>query len=253
MGKGDDVLVVDDDPGARALLRRCLSEDGFRVREAETEEQALAIAADSDLGLITLDIHLEGGSGFDMARKLRGLTPAPIIIVSAGDDVVDRIVGLELGADDYITKPFHTRELMARVHCILRRAQRPSAAPGPAAARDGPGCTVLRFDGMAAIPDQFELFDRNGKLCDLTTGDFKLLNAFLRHPRRILSRERLMDLVGGQTWTPLDRTIDNQVARLRKKIEKNPHSPRLIKTVRGVGYLLACSVEWDEETDAEAG
>lgn len=253
MRKGVDVLVVDADPDARALLRRCLSEDGFRVQEAGTEDQALAIAAESDLGLITLDIHLAGGSGFDMARKLRSLTTAPIVIVSAGDDVIDRIVGLELGADDFITKPFHVRELMARVHCILRRSQRSPAAPDPTAVQDGTGCTVLRFDGMAAIPDQFELFDRDGKLCELTTGDFKLLNAFLRHPRRILSRERLMDLVGGQSWTPLDRTIDNQVARLRKKIEKNPHSPRLIKTVRGVGYLLACSVQWDEETDATAG
>jgi DNA-binding response OmpR family regulator len=140
------------------------------------------------------------------------------------------------------------RELMARVRSVLRRTQMSMAAMHPTVTQDRSGGAALRFDGMTAIPDQFELFDRSGALCDLTTGDFRLLTAFLHHPRRILSRERLMDLVGGQDWTPLDRTIDNQVARLRKKIEENPQSPRLIKTVRGVGYMLAASVEATDDT-----
>ncbi len=244
------ILVVDDDPKIRNLLRRCLQGEGFTVIEAEDAPQALELAKSTMLDLITLDIHLGLGDGFEVARKVRTFSNVPIIMVTGKGDVIDRVVGLELGADDYITKPFHLRELIARVRSVLRRTANREAEPvaqHPGQAEDdrpaAPGSDTYAFDDLAAIPDRFELIDREGKPCELTSGDFKLLNAFLLRPKRILSREQLMDLIGGRDWTPLDRTIDNRVARLRKRIERDPANPRLITTVRGVGYSFTCEVE----------
>lgn len=244
------ILVVDDDPKIRNLLSRCLTGEGFTVLLAEDEAQAVELAKNTRLDLITIDISLGHGDGFQVTRQVRTFSDVPIIMVTGKDDVIDRVVGLELGADDYITKPFHLRELIARVKSVLRRAHIRSTDPTvqyptPSANNpdSDPGSDVLRFDGLTAIPDRFELNDRDGQPCQLTSGDFKLLNAFLGRPKRILSREQLMDLVGGPDWNPLDRTIDNQVARLRKKIERDPANPRLITTVRGVGYSFTCDVE----------
>jgi len=239
------VLIVDDDPKIRALLRRCFEEEGFDTIEAGDAATAVDIATSSKLDLITLDLHLGVGNGLDVARAVRKISRVPIIMVTGKDDVIDRIVGLEIGADDYITKPFHIREVLARVRSVLRRSQSQTSTP------DAPQDAVaekpvehespaIQFDRMTAIPDMYELWDRDGQLCDLTSGDFKLLAVFLGNPKRVLSRERLMDLINGPEWTPLDRTIDNQVARLRKKVERDPSEPRLIKTVRGIGYTFAC-------------
>jgi DNA-binding response OmpR family regulator len=188
--------------------------------------------------LVTLDLNLNGDNGLDLARDIRRDHDVPIIMVTGKDDVIDRIVGLELGADDYITKPFHVREVLARVHSVLRRARTTEARETPAVADSAGENAELSLDGLTVFPDRMELTDRDGAPCDLTTADFKLLAAFLGHPKRPLSRERLMDLIDGPDWVPLDRTIDNQVARLRKKIERDPARPLLIKTVRGVGYML---------------
>lgn len=244
------ILVVDDDPKVRNLLKRCLTGEGFTVVEAEDGPQALELANRTRLDLITLDINLGRGDGFEVARKVRAFSDVPIIMITGKDDVIDRVVGLELGADDYITKPFHLRELIARVKSVLRRARirqtDPSAPQTEPSGTDQdivPDSDTFRFDDLTAIPDRFELLDRDGQPCDLTSGDFKLLNEFLLRPKRILSREQLMDLIGGPDWTPLDRTIDNQVARLRKKIERDPANPKLITTVRGVGYSFTCEVE----------
>ena len=244
------ILVVDDDAKVRTLLNRYLSGEGFSVVEAESEPDALEKIENTRFDLVTLDINLGQGDGFEVVRKVRQHSSVPIVMVTGKDDVIDKVVGLELGADDYITKPFHLRELMARVRTVLRRAKTaPSLlSTDDAAPPDDKGGTyadtlAFRFDGLVAIPDRFELIDRNGQNSDLTSGDFKLLTIFLDRPKRILSREQLMDLIGGQDWTPLDRTIDNQVARLRKKIERDPSNPKLIKTVRGVGYSLACDVK----------
>lgn len=242
------ILVVDDDPKVRNLLSRCLTGEGFTVLEAETAPQALDLATRTPLDLITLDINLGHGDGFEVARRVRAFSDVPIVMITGKDDVIDRVVGLELGADDYITKPFHLRELVARVKSVLRRARLrqagpPQALPSCTEHHPGPDSVVFRFDGLTAIPDRFELLDRDGRPCVLTSGDFKLLNVFLSRPRRVLSREQLMDLIGGPDWTPLDRTIDNQVARLRKKIERDPVRPGLITTVRGVGYSFTSEVE----------
>lgn len=188
--------------------------------------------------LISLDLQLGKDDGFDIARHIRSFSQVPIIMVTGKDDVIDRVVGLELGADDYITKPFHVREVLARVKSVLRRHH--AAAPEMPVTQQGtPPMPVLCFDGLAARLDQFELIGRDGQSVDLTSGDFKLLRVFLERPKRTLSRETLMDLIGGTEWSPLDRTIDNQVARLRKKIELDPAQPRLIKTVRGIGYMFS--------------
>jgi DNA-binding response OmpR family regulator len=197
--------------------------------------------------LVTLDLQLGVDDGLDVARTIRKRSKVPIVMVTGKDDVVDRVVGLELGADDYITKPFHVREVLARVRSVLRRAgdgQEPPAtvAAEPAGSVETCQSRAYVFDGLKIVPDRFELFDREGRLCDLTSGDFKLLTVFLGNAKRVLSRDTLMDLTGGPEWSPLDRTIDNQVARLRKKIERDPANPKLIKTVRGVGYSFACEV-----------
>ncbi|WP_050929752.1 response regulator [Aestuariivita boseongensis] len=239
------VLVVDDDLKIRTLIRNVLEDEGFAIREAETAQDVFQSLSDSRIDLITLDIHLGKDNGVDLAREIRRNSQVPIIMVSGKDDVIDRVVGLEVGADDYIAKPFHVRELVARVRSVLRRSASEDQKANPATAEPisvPAENQVFEFDGMTAIPDHMELINRNREDCGLTSGDFRLLMVFLDRPKRVLSRDQLMDLTGGVEWSPLDRTIDNQVARLRKKIERDPSNPRLIKTVRGVGYTLACDV-----------
>lgn len=233
------LLIVDDDAKIRALLRNVLEEEGFAVVEAESAPAALDIVLGEDLALITLDIHLGGDNGLDLAREIRKVSQVPIVMVTGRDDVIDRVAGLEIGADDYITKPFHVREVVARVRAVLRRAS--TSGPGIAETESVEGIRYA-FDGMMADLDRLELIDRNGEDCGLTSGDFRLLRVFLERPKRVLSRDQLMDAIGGIEWSPLDRTIDNQVARLRKKIERDPAEPKVIKTVRGIGYSLACDV-----------
>ena len=242
------ILIVDDDPAIRTLLRNCFESEGFQIHEATNAAETLDTVARTNVDLITLDLHLGGDDGFDIARDVRRKSPVPIVMVTSKGDVIDRVVGLELGADDYITKPFHVREVLARVRSVLRRTVSglSKSAESSGAASDTFGITsnAIRFDELVAVQDRFELWDRDGNACELTSGDFKLLNVFLQNSKRILSRERLMDLVNGLEWAPLDRTIDNQVARLRKKIERDPSAPKLIKTVRGVGYVLTCNLEY---------
>jgi DNA-binding response OmpR family regulator len=234
------ILVVDDERAVRDLLRRCLESDGYEVTEAAGGQEAMAAIQNGGIDLVTLDINLGGQSGLDVAQAVRKHSDVPIVMVTGRGDVIDRIVGLEIGADDYITKPFHVREVLARVHSVLRRSKgeaQPVVDKGEEEA-----CPEYVFAGFRAIPDRLELFDPEGNPIELTGGDFRLLKVLLERPRRVLSREQIMDLVNGADWSPLDRTIDNQVARLRKKIEPEPASPKLIKTVRGVGYTFATEV-----------
>lgn len=231
------VLVVDDDPKIRTLLRRSLEAGGYLVREASNGEGVLQALSSYSPDLVTLDLNLGPEDGLDIAREIRRANDVPLIMVTAKDDVIDRIVGLEIGADDYLTKPFHVREVLARVRSVLRRVE--GHTPRPSTPKNGPSTgEICLLDGLTIDLDHMTLTDRNGGDCILTTADFKLLAAFLLHPKRPLSRDRLMDLIDGPEWTPLDRTIDNQVARLRKKIERDPSNPILIKTVRGIGYTL---------------
>lgn len=232
-------LVVEDDEKVRRVLRNVLEDDGFSVLEAGDANTALDTIASRELSLITLDIQLGRDNGMDVLREIRRVSKVPVIMVTGKDDVIDRVLGLEIGADDYITKPFHVREVLARIHAVVRRYV-PDAEETAKVPDD-----VLTYlmDGLTIIPDRMEMLDRNGADCNATTADMSLLKIFLERPNRALSRDQLMDLVGGIEWSPLDRTIDNQVARLRKKIERNPSAPKLIKTVRGVGYMLAGDVQ----------
>ena len=234
------ILVVDDDPKIATLLRNCFESEGAVVHAAANGAEALAVVQSKKLNLITLDLNLGADNGLEVARMVRQTSQVPIIMVTGKDDVIDRIVGLEVGADDYITKPFHIREVLARVRSVLRRTE----ISGDTYVDDSVEEIEngLHFDGLVAHTDRMELISREGDVCDLTSGDFKLLKIFLDNPKRSLSRERLMDLINGPEWTPLDRTIDNQVARLRKKVERDPAHPQLIKTVRGIGYMFASGV-----------
>ena len=231
----DTILVVDDDPKMRKLLRACLEADGFGVSEAGDQAAALEAMQREEVTLVTLDLNLGADNGFDLAREIARDHKVPIIMVTGRGDVIDRVVGLELGADDYIVKPFHPREMVARVRTVLRRTARTVEAP----AEDG---QVFAFDGLRADPSRLELLDREGAVVELTGGDFRLLEVFLEAPGRILSRDTILDRLHGRCWSPYDRSIDNQVARLRKKIELDPANPRIIKTVRGIGYTMAVPV-----------
>ena len=245
--KRQTLLVVEDDPKVRRLLRNVLEGEGFAVLESDDGETVLKLVDSRPIDLVTLDIHLGSRNGLELARDIRRVSNVPIIMITGQDDVLDRVVGLEVGADDYVTKPFHVREVIARVRSVLRRAGQRDAGATEALRRsgaeaEGESGKAYCFDGFTAIPDRLVLVDRSGKDCMLTSGDFKLLTVFLNRPKHVLSRDQLMDLTGGTEWSPLDRTIDNQVARLRKKIEHDSSDPKLIKTVRGVGYTLACEV-----------
>ena len=233
------ILIVDDDPQVRKLLRRCFEPEGFRVNEAATGKEVLGKSLDG-VDLITLDLNLNGEDGLDVAREIRARSDVPIIMVTGKGDTIDRVVGLELGADDYIAKPFHVREVLARVKSVIRRA-----GPGKADARpmnDG-AKACFAFEGWVVDFDRMELRREGGDVCDLTSGEMSLLEVFVTRPNRVLSREQLMDLLKGYDWTPTDRSIDNQIARLRKKIEDDPNTPNLIKTVRGAGYKFTGAVQ----------
>lgn len=241
MTKGH-ILVVEDEFDIAKMLDIYFRGQGFTVDVAHKGHDALAATRKQLPNLIILDINLPDMSGYDVCRDLRTTTRTshiPIIFLTQKDERSDKIAGLELGADDYITKPFHVRELLARAKAVLRRygdsghADDPRV-PGPNGDTDG----IVVLDGLRVDLNRMSVTCRDGGDCAVTTADFKLLRAFLDTPNRALSRDRLMTLIDGHDWAPLDRTIDNQVARLRKKIERDAADPKLIKTIRGIGYML---------------
>lgn len=236
------ILIVDDEPEVRALLRAGLEPEGFAVSEAGDGAGLMAALDAGGVDLVTLDVRLSGEDGFTLAREVRARHNVPIVMISGKGDMIDRVVGLELGADDYIAKPFHMREVLARIRAVLRRyaAPGPAAAPGKAAAAAG-AAPRYSFDGWMLDETRRELKTPEGDLCELTTAEFNLLVVLVERPGRVLSRDELMDLLKGHDWTPLDRSIDGLVARLRKKIERG-ECPQLVKTVRGVGYVFAGQV-----------
>lgn len=263
------ILIVDDEAPLRRLLRRCFEGEGYAVREAIGGEEALAELDAGDVDLVTLDLSLGGEDGLHVARRIRarGLDVA-IVMVSGKGDLIDKVVGLEVGADDYIAKPFELREVLARVRSVLRRTRRPPS-PAPAAAgssrEDAPSAPAERLDpppagASAAAPDALYRFGgcaldvparefrgADGEPLELTTAEFELLHLFLRSGRHALSRDRIMDALKGHEWHPNDRTIDNHVARLRRKLEAGG-ARRAIRTVRGVGYQFAVPIERDAAT-----
>ncbi len=232
------ILVVDDDPKIRTLLRRLFEGEGWQVGEASTREEVRSQLSSARFDLVTLDLMLGGDDGLAIARELRQESRIPIVMVSGKGDTIDRVVGLEIGADDYIAKPFHVREVLARVRAVLRRTEDVTASPGITVSAS----EAYTFNGFVIDLAKRELRARSGTHIPLTTAEFGLLEVFLRNVNRVLSRDRIMDLTKGHEWSPYDRTIDNHVARLRRKIEADPESPLLIKTVRGVGYSFTADV-----------
>ena len=235
------ILIVDDEPEIRALLREYFELEGYGVSEAKDGAQMRSLLAVKPISLITLDISLPGEDGFALAQDIRAQRNLPIIMISGKQDPIDRIVALEMGADDYITKPFLLREVLARVRAVLRRYQREEGVAGPLSGDDKE--FGFRFDGLELHVRQREVVRADGERIELTAAEFNLLKLFLERPSRVMTRDNIMDLMKGHDWSPFDRSIDTLVARLRKKIEPDSEHPRLIKTVRGVGYVLACDVQ----------
>lgn len=227
------LIVVDDDGRIRELLRRYLSQEGFEVLLAEDARALDRLLLRDHADLIVLDLMLPGEDGLSVCRRLRARQDqTPVIMLTAKGDEVDRIVGLEIGADDYLTKPFNPRELLARVHAVLRR--RP--------AREAPGAPSALVEKVAFGPFEFDLalrkLTRDGDPLALTTGEFAMLKALVRHPRQPLSRDKLAQLARGRDFEPFDRSLDVQISRLRKMLETDPAHPRFIQTVWGVGYVF---------------
>jgi DNA-binding response OmpR family regulator len=232
----DHILVVDDHADICEMVKSYLEEEGFRVSTANDGEAMRRVMAQGPVTLVLLDLILPGEDGLTLARKLRAESNVGIIILTGRGETVDRIIGLEMGADDYLPKPFHLRELLARVKSVLRRAW----------ARDSSiheKLSSARFNGWQLDLTARELTAPSGEQVRLTTGEFDLLSAFVSNANVVLSRDRLLDLARNREAGPFDRTIDVQVGRLRRKLDDDPHQPSLIKTVRGSGYIFTAQVD----------
>jgi len=237
MNDGPHILVVDDQREICDLVQDYLSDEGYRVSIANDGAAMRRVMAQSAVDLVILDLMLPGEDGLTLARALRDVSDVGIIILTGRGDTVDRIIGLEMGADDYLPKPFHPRELLARVRSVLRRVSSRTAENASAAR------SRARFAGWNLDLASRELRSPSGKEVRLTTGEFDLLAVFVNNANQVLTRDRLLDLARNREAGPFDRTIDVQVGRLRRKLESDPQKPTLIKTVRGSGYIFTPSIE----------
>jgi two-component system OmpR family response regulator len=233
------LLVIDDDHEIRDLLTRFMEKNGFRITAVKDAREARRAWTRGAFQLVVLDLMLPGESGLDLARWLRDQEDVPIIMLSAMGEETDRIIGLELGADDYIAKPFNPRELLARIRAIMRRANdaQDASSTGDRTARP------LRFAGWTLEPARRRLINPDGVEVPLTGGEYDLLFALLERANRVLTRDMLLDLLRGRQAGPFDRAIDVAVSRLRRKLDDQGGGAQLIKTVRGGGYVLAATVE----------
>ena len=230
------ILVVDDHREIRDLVSRALAKDGFRVSAAADGRAMRKVLADGRIDLILLDLMLPGEDGLSLCRALRAESNIPIIMLTAKGDEVDRVVGLEMGADDYLAKPFGSRELIARIKAVLRRSRDKTEKTADRRPKR------YRFDCWRLDTGARELLREDGVTVPLSTGEFDLLLALVERPQRVLNRDQLLDLARGRSANALDRSIDTQISRLRKKLERDPGEPKIVKTVWGGGYMFTPEV-----------
>jgi len=231
------LLVVDDDREIRTLLGDYLKKNGYQVSLASDGNQMRAILEESRIDLVVLDLMLPGEDGLSLCRELRTRSDLPVLMLTAKSDPFDRVIGLEVGADDYLTKPFEARELLARIRSVLRRTQAmPPNLTTPRPRR-------FRFVGWTLDAKTHQLTSPQGVAVKLSGAEFRLLHIFLTHPNQVLSRDELMELTKGRGADPFDRSIDLRVSRLRQKVGDDARTPWLIKTIRSEGYFLAADVE----------
>lgn len=233
MAEPSRIMVVDDEPEICEMLADYLGHAGFEIRTAEDGAVMRRALEEWPADLVILDINMPGEDGLSLARYLRAQTDVGIVMLTAAGEVVDRIVGLEMGADDYIAKPVDLRELLARIRAVLRRR-----TAVPATRSEAPATQRVPFGACQLDLDAHRLFDASGEEVPITSMEFDLLKAFAEHPNRVLSRDQLLDLAHNRDWEPFDRSIDIRIARLRRKIESDPSKPQVIKTVRGAGYVF---------------
>lgn len=237
MKKRRHILVVDDDREIQELLQAYLEQNGYRVTTVGEGKTMNRVLEEQRIDLVVLDLMLPGTDGLELCRNLRVKSKIPIIMLTARGDEMDRILGLEMGADDYLPKPFNPRELLARIKVVLRRStslpyDQPDSAP-----------EVISFAGWTLDPIARHLESSEGSVVPLSGAEYRLLKVFLDHPNRILNRDQLLDLTQGREADPFDRSIDVLVSRLRRRLEDDPKEPRIIKTVRGEGYIFAVQIE----------
>jgi two-component system OmpR family response regulator len=235
--RSQHLLIVDDDREIRDLVSRFLTRHGYRVTAARDGREMKQALADWSVDLIVLDLMLPGTDGLTLCRELRASSKIPVIMLTAMGEEMDRIVGLEMGADDYLPKPFNPRELLARIKAVLRRIDQPLRVPDEARSN------LIRFEDWEFDTAARVLRNPDGVAMDLTAGEFELLQTFALHPQRVLNRDQILDMTRGRSAVPFDRSVDVQVGRLRRKIEIDPANPLLIKTVRGGGYIFTPAVE----------
>lgn len=231
MSDGAHIVVVDDEPDIRQLIQTYLTRHGIAVSQADGGRSLRAIMAERPVDLVILDVNMPEQDGVSIARELRAAGPVGIIMLTANSDSVDKVVGLEVGADDYVTKPFDPRELLARVRSVLRRASTPEASSATLGREVVLGKVRLNLDSR-------KMFATDGSELPLTAMEFDLLRTFIEHPNRVLSRDQLLDLAHSKEPDVFDRSVDTRVVRLRQKIEIDPRRPQCIKTVRGAGYMF---------------
>jgi two-component system phosphate regulon response regulator OmpR len=231
------IIVVDDEADLREMIGEYLSGHGFAIRLAADGASLGSLLAEAPADLVLLDVNMPGEDGFSIARHLRSTSDACIIMLTAAADVIDRVVGLEIGADDYITKPFDLRELLARIRSVLRRSE-PSSASSALADRSAGEPDRVRFGNTTLVIGSRQLLRDDGSELKLTAMEFDLLLVFARHPNRVLSRDQLLEFAHNRGWEPFDRSIDIRITRIRRKVEVDPAKPRVIKTVRGSGYMF---------------
>ena len=234
------IHIVDDDQRLCRLLCRYLENGGYEVTTSTTGRDISQRIQDSSISLLLLDIMLPGKDGMTLAREIRALSDIPIIFLTAKADVSDKVNGLEIGADDYITKPFEEKELLARIHSVIRRAKLDTYHQTTN--------TIARFAGWELNLINQTLRSPEGKPVDITNSEYKLLSALVRRPNVAVSRDEILNMISGRQWSPLDRSADMAIAKLRKKIEQNPKKPALIKTIRNKGYQLTVAVEYNGPT-----